>query len=382
MRKKVYYWSPCLNAVGTVKSTLNSAISLSKYENNCEVTIINACGEWDIFKKTLNKHSIKLISLNKSFFNYLPKTGFIKSRFSYTIIFLLCFFKLYKILKKNEPDLIICHLITSLPLFLLNIFKFKTSFILRISGNPKLNFLRKFFWKKSSNKLKFVTCPTMELREKLEINNIFCKDKIRFLPDAILNLKSFRENIDDSMVDIPINKRVILSAGRFTRQKNFLYLIREFKKFSEENNDFILLIFGDGEEKKKLEKEILANNMEKKIILKGFSKKIFSYMRKSEIFVLSSLWEEVGFVIVESAFNNCYVISSDCPNGPTEFLNNGKNGILFTSNKIGALFKSFEMYKNFDKEKKLHDRIALKKNAKNYTMFNHYLNLRKILNLN
>ena len=47
-------------------------------------------------------------------------------------------------------------------------------------------------------------------------------------------------------------------------------------------------------------------------------------MKNCEIFVLSSLWEEVGFVIVEAAMSNAYVISSDCPNGPKEFLNDGK----------------------------------------------------------
>ena len=52
-------------------------------------------------------------------------------------------------------------------------------------------------------------------------------------------------------------------------------------------------------------------------------------MHRSEILVLSSLWEEVGFVIVEAALNNTFVISSDCPNGPREFLENGQNGILF-----------------------------------------------------
>ncbi len=46
-------------------------------------------------------------------------------------------------------------------------------------------------------------------------------------------------------------------------------------------------------------------------------------------FVLSSKWEEVGFVIVEAAISNLFVISSDCPNGPSEFLNYGNNGILF-----------------------------------------------------
>ena len=55
-------------------------------------------------------------------------------------------------------------------------------------------------------------------------------------------------------------------------------------------------------------------------------------MRNSDIFILSSLWEEVGFVMIEAAFCNSYIISSDCPNGPKEFLNNGKNGILFSNN--------------------------------------------------
>ena len=47
MKKKVIYWSPCLNPVGTIKSTINSAVSLSKYSKDYEVAIINACGEWD-----------------------------------------------------------------------------------------------------------------------------------------------------------------------------------------------------------------------------------------------------------------------------------------------------------------------------------------------
>ena len=63
-------------------------------------------------------------------------------------------------------------------------------------------------------------------------------------------------------------------------------------------------------------------------------------MRKSEIFVLSSLWEEVGFVIVEAALNNLYVISSDCPNGPREFLNDGKMEFYFKTTLKMQLQKS------------------------------------------
>ena len=46
--KKIFYWSPCLNRVGTTISTINSAISVKKYSRNTlQPVIINSCGEWD-----------------------------------------------------------------------------------------------------------------------------------------------------------------------------------------------------------------------------------------------------------------------------------------------------------------------------------------------
>ena len=51
MKKNIFYWSPCLNPVGTLKSTLNSALSLKKYNDKNEINMINACGEWNDYKK-------------------------------------------------------------------------------------------------------------------------------------------------------------------------------------------------------------------------------------------------------------------------------------------------------------------------------------------
>ena len=67
-------------------------------------------------------------------------------------------------------------------------------------------------------------------------------------------------------------------------------------------------------------------------------------MRKCDVLVMSSLWEEVGFVIVEAALCDTFVISSDCPNGPREFLDNGKNGILFKSNTENELLNSLKKF--------------------------------------
>ena len=125
-----------------------------------------------------------------------------------------------------------------------------------------------------------------------------------------------------------------------TRQKNFSYLINEFSEFLKINDDFVLFILGEGEDKKKLSQLIENKGLKEKIFLLGFKNNIYSFMRNSDIFILSSLWEEVGFVMIEAAFCNSYIISSDCPNGPKEFLNNGKNGILFSNNSRASLLKA------------------------------------------
>ena len=144
--KKIFYWSPCLDKVGTYKSTINSALSVSKYSNNnFSVKIINACGEWDDKKELFEKNNIEIINLGFKFFKFLPKIGYINSRLSNIIIFVMSFFFLARLLKKEKPDYLIAHLITSLPLTLMNLFNLKTRFILRISGFPRLNILRKFF---------------------------------------------------------------------------------------------------------------------------------------------------------------------------------------------------------------------------------------------
>ena len=57
--------------------------------------------------------------------------------------------KILNLLKKNKPDFLLIHLLTSIPIVLFKIFKFKTHLILRISGFPKLNFFRNYLWKNS-----------------------------------------------------------------------------------------------------------------------------------------------------------------------------------------------------------------------------------------
>ena len=101
--KTIYYWSPCLTKVGTHKSTVNSAVSLAKYSRDLySVKIINICGEWNNEKKFFQKNGIDVINLGFNYFNYLPKTGFIKTRISYFIIIIMSVLPLFFLIKKKN----------------------------------------------------------------------------------------------------------------------------------------------------------------------------------------------------------------------------------------------------------------------------------------
>ena len=379
MKKKVIYWSPCLNPVGTIKSTINSAVSLSKYSKDYEVIIINACGEWDKYLDYFKDNHVKIINFKYKFFKYLPKRGYIQSRFSYIVIFLLCFLPLIKLIRFNKPDFFIAHLITSLPLMVMNLFKTDTKFILRISGMPRLNLIRKSFWKIISTKLYMVTSPSIELMNKLINTNLFDQNKISFLPDAIIDIEQFisKKNSEIDNLKKFRKKRLIFAAGRLTKHKNFSYLIDEFSTFLKNNNKFILLILGDGEERNKLEKQIIKKKLQTNIYLIGHVENVFRYFKNGEAFILSSLWEEVGFVMVEAALTNLFIISSNCPNGPTEFLSEGRHGILFESNKKNDLSNSLIKYASLKDIKK--HKLEIKKNTKKYTKYRHFLKLKNIL---
>lgn len=377
----IYYWSPCLEKVGTYKSTINSAISLAKYSGiNRKIKVINSCGEWNEKRVFLNKNNVELIDFGYNYFKFLPKSGFIGSRISYSIIFLTSLIPLLKIFFRDRPDYLIIHLLTSLPLFLNLIFKNKTKIILRISGYPKLNLVRKLFWKLSREIIYKITCPSIELKKQLIKLNLFDLNKVFFLADPVIRLKDINQKLSKvkSKKDVINKKKYFIAVGRLTRQKNFKYLIEEFRNFIKKEKKYNLLIFGEGENKIKLQNLINSYDLNKYIKLMGYTDNIFEYMREAEAFLLTSLWEDPGFVLIEAAICNLFIISSDCRNGPREILSNGKGGLLFQSNKKGELNNKLIEFLNLDKEK--HEmKLLTKKKILKYTIFRHYKSFEKIL---
>ena len=106
---KIFYWCPFIGNVATINAVLNSIKSINRYSNNIMKTyLINSVGEWDSKKETIDKNKIQIINFyNSNLINYLPKLGFIKSRFTYFVIFFLSVFKLHKILERKKPEFLI-----------------------------------------------------------------------------------------------------------------------------------------------------------------------------------------------------------------------------------------------------------------------------------
>lgn len=381
MIKKIYYWSPFISNIATSRAVINSAISLKKFsKKEYEPFLINVIGEWDSYNEEIKKNDINLIDLGISKkFRIKKVNGFILSRYYYFKIFFFALLPLKKLLMRDPPEILILHLITSLPLLLNYIFNFKSKLILRISGLPKLNFIRKLLWEITLKKIFKITSPTQATLNYLNKYNL--NKNIFLLRDPIISSSQIVKKKKNLKIFSNENKKQnYVAIGRLTKQKNFIFLINCFKKIIYSNRNINLYILGEGEEQKKLEDLIIKANLEENIFLEGYQKNIYEYLKKADAFILSSLWEDPGFVLIEAFYSNTVVISSNCNNGPVEILENGKNGFLFNNNSELSFFRKFEEFNATKKKDIKIMQLNAKKMSKNYSLFNHYKSLIKILN--
>ena len=379
--KKIFYWSPYLTNVATIEAVLNSIKSVKKYSKSFNPILINVCGEFDNYKNDLLKLDIEVIDL--VFFSYhkfLPTKGFLQSRLSFLIIFIISFIPLFLLIRASKPDYLIFHLITSLPILVSNLIKKKTKFILRISGLPKYNLFRKFLWKNLGKNIYKVTCPTNGTINDLRLLKIFNDDKIILLRDPIINIKELLKmknkknyfNFDDKDFSI-------VAIGRLTKQKNFKLLIQCFDQVLNLKKNSKLFIIGEGEQRNFLQKLIENKKLSQKIFLLGFQKNVFNYLKNANLFILSSLWEDPGWVLMEAAMCNTLILSSNCRNGPKEFLEDNRGGVLFENNSIQDFLSKFKQITELDQKQIIEKKFFSKKKAKLFTNFNHYKKLNLIL---
>ncbi len=129
---------------------------------------------------------------------------------------------------------------------------------------------------------------------------------------------------------------VILGAGRLVDQKDFPMLIRAFVRVRQQRLAR-LVILGEGEQRGELEAVAVALAVAEDVALPGFAANPFAWMSRADVFVLSSTWEGLGNVVAEALACGCPVVSTDCPAGPSEILQEGTFGSLVPVGDDAAL---------------------------------------------
>ena len=166
----------------------------------------------------------------------------------------------------------------------------------------------------------------------------------------------------------------LLSVGRLAKQKDFYNLIIAFSIIKDEIPNYKLVIVGDGELKNKLQKLVNNFGLNKRVILTGWKTNLKKYYLNSKLFILNSLYEGLGNVLIDAVNYNLPIITTNCKSGPNEIIDYGNGGFLvpiknprLLSKKILFCLKNYDIsLKKSKNAKKKIKRFDCEINCNNY----------------
>lgn len=157
------------------------------------------------------------------------------------------------------------------------------------------------------------------------------------------------QRYEEDAADVAFQPKTILMMGRLTEQKNFKLAIRAFASLSETYSDWQLLIVGDGPLKGALKEETLKLGISERVSFVRYTKTPQALMEQAELFILSSSWEGFPNALAEAMLMGKAVLSTDCPTGPGDLINDGKNGLLVPVDDLRAFKTALERLLDDDK---------------------------------
>lgn len=364
MKKNLVIFYPSFERGGVEKILVNLLSSNQSKNYNLHL-ISNICP----VKNIKNKKNFFFYKVNKPNLNFIPQR------------FLTAFnamFILNRVLKINKKNILVHSMQSNIAAIVICLLK-KIKIVIRNSENPIYSTIH------AENKIVAIITFIMKLLFYNFSNGIITNSKgsLKSLNFFVFNKKKIITIYNPYLKKINLRKfkkrNIILNIGRLRKQKDHFTLLRAFKIFSNKNRNFKLIILGHGNLKKKLVSQIINLKLEKKVILKGWVSNTVPYLKKSKIFVLSSIYEGLGNVLIDAINFDTPCVSTNCPSGPNEILLYGKGGYLvkpkshyLLAKKIDFCNKNYKRSLNMNKiAKKKLTRFLISKNTKKY--FN-YLN--------
>jgi len=207
----------------------------------------------------------------------------------------------------------------------------------------KKGIIKRYLFKWFYSKFKYLIFPSQGVKEdyKQLISNT---QYLKVIPNPIDIDLIHKLSNDEVQEKIILSKPYIISIGALKRRKGFDTLIKAFYKLAKEYQDINLVILGKGKQKENLYNLIKEKNLEERVFLLGFKENPYPYLKHAKFFVLSSRLEGFSMVILEALALGKVVISTDCPSGPAEILENGEYGVLVPVDDVEALYQAM---KNF-----------------------------------
>lgn len=157
--------------------------------------------------------------------------------------------------------------------------------------------------------------------------------------------------VSDELFDVIPNynhgEYVICSAGRLENQKNFKLLIDAFAMAFGSITGPVLRIYGEGSRRDELVRHIEQGGLQDRVFLMGRTNNIKEVYCNADLFVLSSDFEGMPNALLEAMACGLPCVSTDCPTGPADLIENGKDGLLVPIRDVQELSKAMSyMYSN------------------------------------
>lgn len=250
-----------------------------------------------------------------------------------------------------QPDAVISHMFASNILTLLSLLKTKYPVIVTEQIDPEIT-PNQGWWGKLRR-------PVYPLAAKVVSVSQGVNQSFEWLPRekrTVIYNPLQPINDEKSAINLPKgidpNKKSVIAMGRLDYQKNFELLLSAFHKLVDKHPNWQLLIFGEGELRSKLEELVVNLGLTNRVFLPGVTNKPISILKRADLFVLSSRFEGLPLVLLEALACGLPIVSTDCPSGPREIIQDGIDGVLVPSEDVSALTKAMDCLMSNEGERK------------------------------
>ncbi|WP_461028610.1 glycosyltransferase family 4 protein, partial [Streptomyces sparsus] len=142
---------------------------------------------------------------------------------------------------------------------------------------------------------------------------------------------------DPGLPPVDGESKVVVAAGRIVKAKRFSMLVSAFARVSPDFPDWTLRIYGEGADRAAVTRHINRLGLHNRALMMGPAAPIEAEWVKGSVAAVSSAQESFGMTIVEAMRCGLPVVSTDCPHGPAEIIQDGENGRLVPRNDVAAL---------------------------------------------